>query len=450
MATGRHDDSAKLLPSQAKRTDVTNGTFKQALRQLRSSRGLKQHELGALVYITDRYISDLERGKRRPHDDLAKALDDALDAGGLLVTLAAQHPAEAVNGPWDAPAAHDVLTHVVESALVDRRGFLILSGSAATGLALAWTAARPGPMVVTANGWVTPDAVTHLQNRVEELWLLDDVMGGGGCLDAGVSDLRLVERLIRRGRYSREVGARLHSLAAALARFCGWAAFDAGREAAAQRFWHAGLRIAAAVGDVDQGVYILSNLALQAAYAGDGGGVVDMLDVARARVDPAARTVLAMLDCWAARGHALTGDKRMAAARLNRADDLWDRRRPGDDPEWVYWMPQPSLTAEAGTALLDAGDLGAAEHSLTVGMEGLDDNSARERNLYLVRMSEVRLRDGRLDEATTTAREALDSAVGVDSARVRQRMDHLMDAMPADEPLVTELLDYRRHLESAA
>lgn len=141
-------------------------------------------------------------------------------------------------------------------------------------------------------------------------------------------------------------------MAASLARFCGWAAFDAGLEAAAQRFWHAGLRAAAAAGDVDQGIYVLSNLALQAAYAGDGTTTLALLEIARRRVDPAARTVLAMLDCWAVRGHALAGEAKTAAALLNRADDLWSQRRPGDDPDWVYWMPRPSMTAEAGTALL--------------------------------------------------------------------------------------------------
>ena len=109
---------------------------------------------------------------------------------------------------------------------------------------------------------------------------------------------------------------------------------------------------------------------------------------------------------------------------LNQADDLWDSRRPGADPGWVYWMPQPSLTAEAGTALLDIGDLGAAERSLTAGLSTLDSNSARDRNLYLVRLAEVQLRGGRLDEAAATARQAIDAAADIDSCRVHARVAH--------------------------
>lgn len=425
-------------------TDAMDRTFRHALRQARLARALTQDQLGRLAFVTGGYISDLERGKRQPHPDLARILDSALSADGHLVELAARGSAEPTDGPWTAQAAQDVLSGVVDAALMDRRGFLILSGTAATGLALDWSAAAPGPLTVADNGWVTAEALDHLDTRIEELWRLDDVIGGGGCLDAGVADLRLVERLIRRGRYSRQVGQRLYSTAAALARFCGFAAFDAGREAAAQRFWHAGLRLAAAAGDVGQGVYVLSNLALQAAYADDGPGAVNLLDVARRRVDPASRTVLSMLDCWTARGYALAGDDRAAAMLLNRADDLWAGRHAEDDPRWVYWMPQPTLTAEAGTALMDVGDLVAAERSLTAGLTTLDANSARERNLYLVRLAEVRMRGGRLDEAVGTAQAAVDAAAHIDSARVRTRMTALLDRMPTDEPVVAALREYHR------
>lgn len=351
-------------------------------------------------------------------------------------------PVEPVDGPWTANAAQSVLNRVVQSALMDRRGFLILSGTAATGLAQTWSGSDPGGVPGGATGKVTPEAVQHLQARIEELWHLDDALGGGSCLDAGIADLRLVERLLRQGRYSSAVGRRLWSLAAALARFCGFAAFDAGRHAAAQRFWHAGLRAAATADDTDQGVYVLSNLALQAVYVGDGPTALSLLEVARRHVDPAARTVLAMLDCWAARGHALVGNDKATAALLNQADHLFDSRRPGDDPDWVYWMPQPSLTAEAGTALLDIDDLAAAETSLTAGMAMLDQDSARERNLYLVRLAEVQLRGGRLDEAADTTRQAIDAGENIDSVRVRGRVTRLLDQLPDTEPLVAELHDY--------
>ncbi len=229
---------------------------------------------------------------------------------------------ESTGGPWTPASAAAVLDRVVSSAMMDRRAFLLFTGTAATGLAATWSDAVPGTFPHVEQPRVTAETVDHLHARVEQLWHLDDVLGGGSVLDAGVADLRLVQHLIRHGSYDAAIGVRLWALAASLSRFAGWAAFDAGYGAAAQRFWHAGLRAAATAGDTDQGVYVLSNLALQAAYATDGPTTVGLLDVARRHVDPAARTVLAMLDTWTVRGHAVTGNVKATAATLNQADDL--------------------------------------------------------------------------------------------------------------------------------
>ncbi|MEU4241038.1 helix-turn-helix transcriptional regulator [Actinoplanes sp. NPDC026619] len=424
-------------------TNQTSHTFRQALRSLRSSRELSQQQLGRLVNYSGAYISDLELGRKPIHAELAAALDAALGAGGSLLAAAERNIAEPLDQPWTKEIASTALSGVAESALMDRRNFLVLTSTTAANLANAWHDAPIEPLAVNGGGRVTQEVVDRLQARVQELWHLDDLIGGGGCLDTAVSDLRLTNRLINRGRYSEPVGKRLFSLAAALARFCGFVAFDAGRGAAAQRFWHAGLRAAAAAGDTDQGIYILSNLALQAIYEGDGQTAVQMLDVAKDRVDPSAKTVLSMLDCWAVRAHSVSGDKRAAAHVLNRADDLWARRHMADDPSWVYWMPQPSLTAEAGTALMEIGDLPAAERSLIAGMATLDEGSAREKSLYLTRIAEVQLLDSRLDEAIVTAHGAIDAADGVDSARVRAQLGRLIDRLPANEPAVAELLIHR-------
>jgi hypothetical protein len=109
-------------------------------------------------------------------------------------------------------------------------------------------------------------------------------------------------------------------------------------------------------------------------------------------------------------------------------------------------MPQPSLTIEAGTALLHIGDLTAAERCLSAGLATLDGDSARDRNLCLVRLAETRLRAGRPDEAAATARQAIDAAAGIDSARVQHGVQNLLDELPAGEPVTTELRNYRTAL----
>lgn len=89
---------------------------------------------------------------------------------------------------------------------MDRRGFMILSGETVTGLALKWGVDDTTQSVSVTHSRITHELTDHLHARVTELWQLDDVLGGGSCLDAAVADLRLVERLIRHGDYSADLG----------------------------------------------------------------------------------------------------------------------------------------------------------------------------------------------------------------------------------------------------
>ena len=277
-----------------------------------------------------------EAGRATPELSAQYALADELgverhvvDLVGWPGWLTSVDQMEPLDGLWTPAVAREVLARAIESGPMDRRGFLILSGGPAAGLAIDWLTATAWTVPDVAGGRVTPATVASLRTRVEELWHLDDVLGGGGVFDAGVADLRLASALLNRGAYSTEVGRDLYSLAATLARFSGWCAFDDGRHAAAQRFLHVALRCSAAAGDTGQGVYALSNLALQAAYTGDGRTAVELTSIAGSKVDPSQRAVLAMLECWSARGHAVAGDGAAALAAIDRADDLWERRVEG-------------------------------------------------------------------------------------------------------------------------
>jgi hypothetical protein len=357
-------------------------------------------------------------------------------------------PIESVGMPWMPAASQQVLTQVTESCLMDRRGYLVLNGVSLADAVMCWSSRPPREVAVGLDGArIGSRAITCLESRIEELWYLDDLLGGGPCLEAGIADLRLASDLLQRASYPERIRQQLWRTTAGLARFTGWAAFDAGRNAVAQRLWHAALRAAHAADDISQVVYVLSNLALQEIYAGDGCTAIHMLESARSRTDPAMHTVEAMVDTWQARAHAELGERAQAATLLNRTDSTWDRRRPEDDPPWVYWMPQPSTTAEAGTALLAVGDLRHAEQPLAAGLAGLGADSARDRNLYLIRLAETRFAAGRLDDAVATSRlaiEALSGAGNVDSPRVDARIAAFVARLPSAEPAVGELRDYWR------
>ncbi|MEW2349485.1 helix-turn-helix transcriptional regulator [Streptomyces sp. NPDC006684] len=56
--------------------------FGGELRRLREAAGLTQAELAAQVYVSASYIAQFEAGRRKPNEDVARRLDDALRTGG--------------------------------------------------------------------------------------------------------------------------------------------------------------------------------------------------------------------------------------------------------------------------------------------------------------------------------------------------------------------------------
>ncbi|MEV0619625.1 hypothetical protein AB0I81_40345 [Nonomuraea sp. NPDC050404] len=339
-----------------------------------------------------------------------------------------------VTRPWDEPQAMLALTGSVD-AILDRRQFFAFSGEAAVMLAHAWSSAPVGQLARGVEGKrVDTEVASWVEGRIPELWHLDDLVGGESCLDVAVSQLRLVVRLLSRGSYSEAVGRRLHASAAELARFTGWAAFDAGKHTAAERYWHAGLRASATAGDVGTGAYILSQMAMQRTYSGDGTTAVDLLEAARVRAGTrVSRTVHAMLDAWQVRAHAVAGESLPAAKTLLRADDHWSARRPEDDPAWVYWMRRPSTTIEVGMAFSALGEPDTAEELLAEGMQARGHDYERDRVLGWTAIATARLEQGEIEGAIEAAGEAAETAAAIDSSRVMDEMEAFTSRLPARE-----------------
>lgn len=326
---------------------------------------------------------------------------------------------------------------------MDRRGFLILSG---VGLAVIAGANMPEPVTRGLDGArIGDEFVDIMHSRLEGLWRLDDMRGGGACLPSALGDLQTAYQTLQTARYSAAIERQIYGLIASLGRFCGWVAFDSGRHAAAQQLWHAALRAAHTAGDSTQYGYTLSNFALQSVYVEAGHSAVAQLEAARAVTDPAHRVMHAMLDCWQGRAHAVRGEHRQAAQLLNRADDTFDRRVDGDDPSCVYWLPVPSLTSEAGAALTACGDYDQALQRLTEGMRSRPVG-ARDRTLYRVRLAELGLATGDLDMAMHHGQAAVAALADdrIRSHRVSERVDVMLEAFPAGDPRTVALLDQVR------
>ncbi len=127
--------------------------------------------------------------------------------------------------------------------------------------------------------------------------------------------------------------------AAEVAQLLGWSAYDAGRNGAAQRYFMQGLRLASEAQDPVLGGRLLSNLSHQANYLGRYSEAVQFARAAQTgAAGRATPTVNAMFLAMEARALASSGDARMCAQVLNRAEQAFAQRDPTEDPAWIRYF----------------------------------------------------------------------------------------------------------------
>src|SRR5262249_52053083 len=83
-----------------------------------------------------------------------------------------------------------------------------------------------------------------LGEGVPRLYFLEHAQGGHRARKLIDAELGMVVDVLQRSTYTVAVGKRLYCLAAELGKMAGWASFDAGLHASAQRYWVAGLHAA--------------------------------------------------------------------------------------------------------------------------------------------------------------------------------------------------------------
>lgn len=324
-----------------------------------------------------------------------------------------------VSETWDHAGTVAALSEVAGCAFVDRRDFLALVGPELLLPVYMWRL-NPGPFLAyRAHGQqVTANLVGEVERLTAIRRHMDDEHGGGALLGMLDSDLRFVTGMLRHGRYTENVGRSLSAAAAELARLAGWAAFDSGRQAAAQQYYLAGLRAANASGDHALAVNIVGFLGIQAYSAGRLADSVALMEAATAESRATPATVQAMTWARYGRAQAKAGDTESARRALDKASTLLAKTVSGDTPSWAYWVDQTRLTAQVGRALFDLRDYAAAERELASAITACDGKYPRDRATWQGRVAICQLRTGRLDEACTSAREAVDLLAGqVESER---------------------------------
>ena len=205
--------------------------------------------------------------------------------------------------------------------------------------------------------------------------------------------------------------------AAEVAQLLGWSAYDAGRHGAAQRYFMQGLRLASEAEDPVLGGRLLSNLSHQANYLGRYN---ESLQFARAAQTGAAGratpTVNAMFLAMEARALASSGESRMCAQVLNRAEQAFAQRDSSKEPAWISYFDALELAGEAAHCFRE---LGQPHETQMFAAQAIDpvDTPPRTRAFISMVTAAGAFRAGNLDEALSLANNALGLTGSLQSSR---------------------------------
>jgi tetratricopeptide (TPR) repeat protein len=275
----------------------------------------------------------------------------------------------------------------------------------------AWQDGR-GSMI-TANA----AAAERIRVFTRHLMDLDFHYGGGHVRRVLLFYFRSEIAPLLREPHPDPIRREIFGAAAEVAQLLGWSAYDAGRHGAAQRYFTQGLRLASEAEDPVLGGRLLSNLSHQANYLGRYN---EALQFARAAQTGAAGratpTVNAMFLAMEARALASSGDARLCAQVLNRAEQAFAQRDPTEDPAWISYFDALELAGEAAHCFRE---LGLPRETQMFAAQATDpvDTPPRTRAFISMVTAAGAFKAGNLDEALSLANDALGLTDSLQSSR---------------------------------
>lgn len=327
---------------------------------------------------------------------------------------------------------------------VERRQFILNSTFAAgayASSAICWLTAPAAPPTHAEIGRRVGQADVEAIREVTQTFLrLDNLFGGGRARPTVVRYLHdEVTPLLRSGSYSDAVGRDLFAAASELTRLAGWMAYDLERHGLAQRYLIQALRLAGEAGDHALGGEILAGMSHQAVYIGQPDDALDLARAAQTSADKAGLPVLlAESLIMEAHAHALNKDASACGSALNAAEHAFARSKE-DSPVWLGYFDEAYMAAKFGHCFRELGDGAKAEYFARRSLD-MVDGYTRGRTFNVILLANAHLQQRDLDEACASGDQALDLAVGLNSARTIRYMRDLRRRMTAfaKQPVVRE------------
>jgi hypothetical protein len=219
------------------------------------------------------------------------------------------------------------------------------------------------------------------------------------------------------GSYSEGTGRELYTAAAEATLLAAWMSYDSGIHGVAQRYFIQALRFAQAADDVLLAGSILDAMSHQATFLGRNREATNLARAARTGTQgKATATLTAHFHAMEARALACGGDTVGSQKALSEAVRVFERRQPGDDPEWISYFDDAELSAEFSHCFRDTGRhveaVAYAERSLVGASVSVPSDF-----FVMMVLAAGHLGRGDLEQACSVVQRAVDMVQQLKSAR---------------------------------
>ncbi|MCA1708961.1 MAG: hypothetical protein LC808_39070, partial [Actinobacteria bacterium] len=283
---------------------------------------------------------------------------------------------------------------------------------------------------VSSRGRVGADHVAQLQRTTARLHALDQQHGGEALWKVGTTGVHEAHLMLEHGIYSSTVGHQLLKATARLQVCAGWLAFDAGRHDVARTCYADALALARQAEDPEVEIRAYGLLALRSNIIGRPREA-RRLAIAAGEIKPpdgSSPRLATIPRLRQAVASSLMAEHREADHAITEARRGLEQDHDGPIEEWCAFLTTMEVDAVDATCALETGRPSRAAIRLerAIAGYGSDDQYARNRALYRLRLAQARLDMRAVDgaaEAANTALEDLDH--GLASWRVNGELDAL-------------------------
>ncbi|MBA8825319.1 hypothetical protein FHX42_002670 [Saccharopolyspora lacisalsi] len=297
----------------------------------------------------------------------------------------------------------------------------------------AWNEASLNWLVGTPSGLITPSSasrrvgladIERIRTTTDLFGQLDNQYGGGHARHSLIQFLRSDLPPLLRGSYTEETGRSLFATAAESTLLAAWMSYDSGVHGMAQRYFIQALALAQEGGATLLAGSILDAMSHQATYLGRFREAANLARAARmGTASQATPTLTAHFYAMEARAHARLGETSDCDTALSAAVSEFERRQPGEGPDFLDYFDDAELAAEFGHCNRD---LGRATHATTYATQSLGEaNGEYLRSDFFATMvlADAYLDQGEDEHACQVALKAIDIGQQLKSARCAVYVD---------------------------